>query len=175
MHKFIGQKQKDYILKNNKLIKSIQKKIINPIFILLKQGNSPQQLSLAFSLGLILGIFPVIGFTSTLCFIAAVFFRLNLPAIQLANWLAFPLQIAFYIPFFKLSSFLFSIDHFEFNFNKFLTMMQEDWINTLKQCWQAHLYAISAWLAIALPMTFLLYYILNFSIKKFLRIVNSAA
>jgi uncharacterized protein (DUF2062 family) len=69
---------------------------------LLRQGLTPEKLALSLALGAGLSCFPVFGTTTLLCTIVAVAFRLNLPAIQVGNYLALPLQLALLIPFLRL-------------------------------------------------------------------------
>ena len=61
-------------------------------------GLSPETIALIFALGLVLGVFPVYGCPTVLCFMVAFAFRLNLPAIQLVNQVCSPLQLALLIP-----------------------------------------------------------------------------
>jgi uncharacterized protein (DUF2062 family) len=68
----------------------------------LRQGISPQRLALTLALGFAIGCFPVVGVTSGVCFVVAIALRLNLPAIQAANWVAMPMQVALIVPFVRL-------------------------------------------------------------------------
>ncbi len=72
----------------------LRKKLVDPIKQQLTQGVSPRALALSCALGFSIGIFPIIGSTTLLCFIAGVLFKLNQPAIQAVNYLAYPVQIA---------------------------------------------------------------------------------
>jgi len=67
--------------------------------IWLRQGISPRRLALTLALGFAIGCFPVVGVTSGVCFLVAIALRLNLPAIQAANWFAMPMQVALIVPF----------------------------------------------------------------------------
>jgi uncharacterized protein (DUF2062 family) len=78
-----------------------ERKIVRPIIGLLKQGITPHKIALGLALGIVLGIFPVIGMTTLLCTVAAFLFRVNLPAIQVANYLVAPLQLALLLPFYR--------------------------------------------------------------------------
>ncbi len=60
---------------------------LRPFIKLLRQGVSPEKIALTISLGIILGVTPVLGSTVLLCTLAAIVLRLNLPAIQLVNGL----------------------------------------------------------------------------------------
>ena len=79
---------------------TIQKKIFRPLVNLLKQGVEPSQLSLALTLGALIGVFPVLGIATVACTGVAAFYRLNLPAIQIASYVVFPMQIVLFFPFF---------------------------------------------------------------------------
>jgi len=73
----------------------------------LKCGMSPRQLAFTLALGFAIGCIPLLGVTTAICALAAVVLRLNMPAIQAANWLAMPLQVILLFPFLKLGEWLF--------------------------------------------------------------------
>jgi uncharacterized protein (DUF2062 family) len=74
----------------------------------LSQGVSPQRLALTLALGFAIGCLPMIGIPTALCMIIAVSLRLNLPAIQVANYAAMPLQVALIFPFVRLGNWMFA-------------------------------------------------------------------
>ncbi len=69
---------------------------------LLRQGLTPERLALSIALGVGLSCFPVFGTTTILCTLVALAFRLNLPAIQVGNYLALPLQLVLFVPCLRL-------------------------------------------------------------------------
>jgi hypothetical protein len=73
----------------------------------LRQGISPGRLALTLSLGLAIGCIPVVGIPTALCAMLALALRLNLPAIQAANYAAMPLQLVLILPFVRLGGWLF--------------------------------------------------------------------
>jgi hypothetical protein len=73
---------------------------------LLRQGITPQRLALTLALGFVLGCIPVIGIPTALCAMVALLFRLNLPAMQAANYIAMPFQLALIIPLARLGAWL---------------------------------------------------------------------
>jgi len=77
----------------------------NAIFWL-RQGISPRRLALTLALGFAVGCIPVIGIPTVLCAALALALRLNLPAIQMANYVAMPLQLALIVPFVRLGRWL---------------------------------------------------------------------
>lgn len=77
----------------------------------LRQGISPGRLALTLSLGLAIGCIPVVGIPTALCAMLALALRLNLPAIQAANYAAMPLQLVLIVPFVRLGGWLFPYGH----------------------------------------------------------------
>ncbi len=78
-----------------------QRRIVGPIVGQLRQGITPEKIALTLALGFMLSIFPLLGATTLLCGLAAIALRLNQPIIQLVNFLAYPLQLALLIPFYR--------------------------------------------------------------------------
>lgn len=74
----------------------------------LRQGMSPRRLALTLALGFAVGCIPVVGVPTLLCAALALGLRLNLPAIQAANYAAMPLQLVLILPFARLGGRLFS-------------------------------------------------------------------
>jgi len=72
----------------------------------LNQGVSPRRLALTLALGLVVGCIPMLGVPTVLCAALAVVFRLNLPAMQAANYAVTPLQLALIVPFGRLGRWL---------------------------------------------------------------------
>jgi uncharacterized protein (DUF2062 family) len=68
---------------------------------------TPGRLAAALALGLTLGTLPVLGVTTLLCGLLAAALRLNQPAIQVANFVAYPMQLVLLIPFFEAGAWLF--------------------------------------------------------------------
>jgi uncharacterized protein (DUF2062 family) len=74
----------------------------------LRQGISPRRLALTLALGFAIGCIPVLGIPTVLCVLLALALRLNLPAIQAANYAVMPLQMVLIVPFARLGGRLFS-------------------------------------------------------------------
>ena len=68
----------------------------------LGQGISPLRLAVTLALGFAVGCIPVFGIPTVLCAGLALALRLNLPAIQVANYAAMPLQLVLIVPFVRL-------------------------------------------------------------------------
>ena len=72
----------------------------------LLQGITPDRMALCLALGVGIGVFPILGTTTATCTIVALVLRLNLVAIQIANYAVYPLQILLIIPFLRLGEWL---------------------------------------------------------------------
>jgi uncharacterized protein (DUF2062 family) len=69
---------------------------------------APRQLAFTLALGFAIGCIPLLGVTTGICALLAMLLRLNMPAIQAANWVAMPLQVVLLIPFLRLGQWLFA-------------------------------------------------------------------
>ncbi len=74
----------------------------------LSQGISARRLALTLALGFAIGCIPVVGIPTLLCAALALALRLNLPAIQAANYAALPLQLILIVPFMRLGQWIIS-------------------------------------------------------------------
>ncbi len=75
------------------------------------QGLEPGALASAVAVGLALGVCPMMGTSTLMCAAASYLLDLNPPAVQLANYLAYPLQIALFLPFVRLGERIFGVAH----------------------------------------------------------------
>lgn len=132
----------------------------------LKAGITPAQLAVAFALGMVVGIIPVIGVTTLLCTILAFAFRLNMPVLQLANYCVFPLQLLFFIPFFQLGGYLFEPLQIPASVTQISEMLRADFLGAVQLFWFANLQALLVWLLLAVPLYLLLYGILLLVFKR---------
>jgi uncharacterized protein (DUF2062 family) len=142
-------------------------KISQPILNLLKQGISPEKLSLSIAFGAIIGILPILGATTLICAAVAVVFRLNLPAIQLFNYLVYPLQIFLMIPFISLGAFIFQVDLPPLTVQELSALFQQDFWGSMASFFETVLYAVVAWLFVCTPLFVGIYAILSAVLKRF--------
>ena len=142
------------------------RKIIDPIVALLKQGITYREIALSIALGISLGIFPVLGTSTVLCGLAAVMFRLNLPAIQLVNYLVYPLQLLLLIPFFRAGELLFSDTGIPLTIQAVVAGFKADGLGALGLLWETALHAAVVWLLIVPLLTWLMYHLLKPALRR---------
>jgi len=141
-------------------------RVIAPIVALLTQGITPEKIALSLAFGIVLGVFPVLGSTTILCAAAALIFRLNLPAIQLVNYLIYPLQLFFLLPFIRLGEMLFRAAPLQLSLAQMLSMARADLPHAIATLWLAGVHAMSAWLLIGPPAILLLYFLLSRALRR---------
>lgn len=132
----------------------------------MRQGMSAEKLSFTLAIGMGLGIFPVIGVTTGVCIAAAMAFRLNQAALQLVNYLAYPIQIFCIIPFYELGAYLFSDTEFTLSFRELKARVEHDLYATLMELWGATWHAMVAWFLVAPCLMAVVYYTVLSVLKK---------
>jgi uncharacterized protein (DUF2062 family) len=120
----------------------------------LSQGISPERLALTLALGFAIGCLPMIGIPTALCLIIALGLRLNIPAIQAANYAAMPLQIVLMFPFLRLGGWMFASGS-----HAAVSQGMMEHTSSLKLIWASGSLAgqaFGAWFVTAIPMVLLM-------------------
>ena len=151
------------------MISAIKQKILRVLKSMLTEGMNLRKIALCISLGFVLGIFPVLGATSLLCTAAALALRLNLPAIQVVNYMVYPLQLIMLAPFYGTGSWLFKQQGSPFINKNLIGNLQNDFWGSMANLWDLTLYAMLTWLVIS-PLLLLLLYSIS---KPVIRAVNA--
>jgi hypothetical protein len=139
----------------------LRRKIVNPVLDLLRQGITPEKIALSIALGVTLGVTPVLGSTSLLCFLAAVLFRLNLPAIQSVNYLVYPLQFVLLVPFIRIGEWIFAAQPVRITPGEIVGLIRADVWNTISTLWTSTMHALAAWLALGSVASLVIYAVLT--------------
>jgi uncharacterized protein (DUF2062 family) len=117
------------------------------------QGLSGDSIAIILAVGLVLGTFPVYGCPTALCLLAALVFRLNVPALQVVNQLSTPAQLALVVPFARLGE-------------RILGSPATTSYSILSRFSEFTLQAITGWLCISIPLGSLLYIILSYALRR---------
>jgi uncharacterized protein (DUF2062 family) len=135
----------------------LKRRLIDPILELLRQGVTPDKIAMSLAFGLGFGIFPVLGVSTILCTFVAVLLRLNLPAIQLVNYLASPLQLALIIPFVRVGEHLLRIDPQPLSISAGFRLLATGILHAVTVLWDAIVHAALGWIVIGPIVIYLLY------------------
>jgi len=148
------------------MIEIIKRGIIHPVIDLLKQGVTPEKISLSIALGGTVGIFPVIGTTSLFCGLLSYFLRLNMIAIQAVNYAVYPVQILMLVPFVRLGESISGSEPFPISTDAIIAMLKLGLIPTVRYFWEATINGIMGWAVISTPSAFLVYIIIVPILRK---------
>lgn len=143
-----------------------RRRIVDPILALLKQGITPEKIALSIAWGVALGSVPVLGTGTITCTIAALAFGLNLPAIQLANWLAYPIQLVMLLPFYRMGEILFRAEHVPLTPTQLVTMFKNDFWGSINALWDTTWHGVVVWAIAAALFIPLCYFILTPALRK---------
>jgi uncharacterized protein (DUF2062 family) len=135
----------------------------------LRQGISPRRLALTLALGFAIGCIPVVGIPTLVCAALALTLRLNLPAIQAANYAVMPLQLLLIVPFVRLGGWLIASSR-----NQSLqagALLHASPLGFATQMGWLAGQALLAWVLIAMPAVLLL----TFMLTKVLRRIPALA
>ena len=135
----------------------LRRRLVDPVLELLRQGVTPEKIALSLAFGLGIGIFPVLGLSTVLCTVVAIVLRLNLPAIQLVNYLASPLQLALIIPFVRVGEHLLGLKAQPLSVNEGFRIMAAGVIHAIVVLWDAIVHAALGWIVIGPLLIFALY------------------
>jgi uncharacterized protein (DUF2062 family) len=133
--------------------------------IWLRQGVSPRRLALTLALGFAIGCVPVVGIPTVICAALAFALRLNLPAIQAANYAAMPLQLFLVVPFVRLGGWLFSVG--PIRAAKAAALLHTPPTEILTQLAGLFGHALLAWLLIAIPAVLLMTWSFTLLLQRF--------
>jgi hypothetical protein len=99
----------------------------------------------------------VIGATTLLGLAFGVVFRVNHPALQLANWLAYPLQLLMIVPLVRLGEWLSGAPPVSFSVVQVVATTSADPVGALGRYGVTGLHGILGWIAV-LPVVVLVLY-----------------
>ena len=135
----------------------IRRRIVDPLLELLRQGMSPDRLALCIALGVVIGNIPILGVSTLLCAAIALAFRLNLPAIQIAQAAMAPTQLLLMIPFLRMGEWLMSAPRQALSIKAAAALMEQDLWRAADVLRDAMIHAGLAWMLVA-PFATLLFY-----------------
>jgi uncharacterized protein (DUF2062 family) len=132
----------------------------------LTQGVTPDKIALSIALGLSLGIIPILGVTTMLCAIMAIWLRLNQPVIQFVNWLVYPLQLALVLVFIRIGEWITHAPVLSLSIPVLIQKFHDSPVKFFQQFRMTALQGLIAWLFIAPFLTAIVYSALLPPLKK---------
>ena len=139
----------------------LQRRLAIPLLALLRQGVSPRKLALSLALGGTIGLMPVLGVSTALCALAALLLKLNMPAIQLVNYLLTPLQLLLIIPLLRFGESLANAPPFPVTLESGLALLSQGAIDAIQVLGLAIVHATLGWIVLAPLCALLLFRMLE--------------
>jgi len=140
----------------------------------LRCGMAPRQLAFTLALGFAIGCIPLLGVTTGICAVLALVLRLNMPAIQAANWIAMPVQLVLLIPFLRLGQWLFSGSAISFERGQIMARVEAAPWQSLVQMGGLFGHATLAWMLMAGPALILMTVLLTPLMNRVSRLAAQA-
>jgi len=149
----------------------LYQKVILPVMNQLKQGVDLKTIVKSLIVGLLIGIFPLLGTTTVLTILIGHFLKLNHISIQITHYLATPLQLILIIPFYRLGEKLFGVTPISLNLMLILDSFKQDFFASILMYGATGLRGAVVWCLVS-PIL----YLILFSIYKlyvFLKLTKS--
>lgn len=142
-----------------------RRRIVAPLTLQLTQGLTPERLALALAIGGVIAVNPFLGTTTLGCVAAGVLLRLNQPALQIANLLAVPFQLALILPWVRAGEWLYGAAPMPLDPTALASVFTTGPACFLARFGESGLHAASAWL-LAAPLLGAVFY---FALRPVLR------
>ena len=144
----------------------LRRRLVDPILALLRQGLAPRELALCLALGTGIGLFPVLGVSTPLLAAIALLWRLNLAAIQLVNYLIYPLQLLLIIPFVRIGETMTGAAPQPLTITAGLDLMSQGVWHALVTLWDAIVHATLGWVLLGPAGIYVLYRLLEPMLRR---------
>ena len=144
----------------------LYRKIVGPLFALLKQGISPDRLALCVAIGVVVGNIPILGVSTILCAAIALAFRLNLPAIQIVQAAMAPTQLLLIIPFVRLGEWILRAPPEPVSIKQGMALLAQGAGHRIAVLWDAILHAGLAWILVAPFAVYSIYKLLIAGLRR---------
>ena len=148
------------------IIESVTRKILIPFRLIPEAGLSADKLALSVTIGIIAGLFPVIGATTILSLFLTMLFRQNLLVVQSVQWIMALFQVLLIIPFMQIGAFILSQQATHINLEMINLAFKPGILSGIKTIGIFHLYAILTWTILSIPTGAISYFVFRAVFQK---------
>jgi len=131
---------------------SFKTRILIPFRLVPKEGLTPEKLAFSVTIGIIAGVFPVVGATTLVSLLLTMLFRQNLLVVQSVQWLLALVQVLLVIPFMQFGAYLLSQNAVHISMAQINHAFQPGMLSGIKTVGVFHLYGIFSWLILIIPV-----------------------
>ncbi len=122
---------------------------VRPVMKQLTAGMSPHRVSWTISLGIVLGVFPILGSPTLICLLIGWMFGLNQPLLQVFKELVYPLHLALILVFIRIGERIYGAPLTPFSIPQLVAKFKADPMQFMNDFGMTALHGISAWLLMA--------------------------
>jgi uncharacterized protein (DUF2062 family) len=126
-----------------------RRRLLAPVVSQLTRGVSSEKIAWTIALGVVLGIFPILGSTTVICLLVGWLFRLNQPVLLVFKTLVYPLHLALILVFIRLGERLYGVPLIRFSIPQLIAKFEADPMQFARDFGMAAWHGVSAWLLIA--------------------------
>jgi uncharacterized protein (DUF2062 family) len=152
-----------------------QHRVVDVVLAQLRQGITPQKIALTVAMGITLGLFPVLGSTTVLCFLAGLMLKLNQPIIQLVNYVVYPLQVAGIYFFIRIGEWLTRSPPLQFSIAGLIQQFRAAPLHFLQEFGMTALRGVLAWTLMAPFAALAIYFLLLPVLRRLARLRAAGA
>lgn len=143
-----------------------RRRILIPLRTLLVQGVTPEKIAMSIAIGLIVGIFPVMGTTTVLCTAAAAALRLNMVAVHTVHYAMTPVQLLLIIPFVRVGEHVVGAEPQPLTISEGMALLAQGVVHAVVTLWSAIVHAIVGWIVIGPLAIALCYYVFRWILLR---------
>jgi len=122
---------------------------VTPLVNQLTQGSSPAKLAWTIALGIVVGVFPIMGSTTLVCLFVGWIFKLNQPILHIFKSAVYPLHLGLILVFIRLGERLYGVPLISFSIPELVGKFNADPLQFARDFGMAAWHGVSAWLLIA--------------------------
>lgn len=126
-----------------------RRRLVGPVASQLTKGTSPSKLAWSVSVGMVIGIFPVMGTTTLLCFAVGYVSGLNQPTLHVSRAVVYPLHLILILPFIRLGERLYGVPLLRLSIAEMVVRFKDQPWQFAKDFGLAAWHGVSAWLLVA--------------------------
>lgn len=131
-------------------------KIKNLIVSQLTQGATPEKLAQSVSAGILIGCFPLLGFTTGLAALSGFLFKLNHIVVQTTHYMLYPVQIILIPVYIHVVNLIIPVGNVPIRPDLIIEAFSKDWVQFLKDYSLIGLYAVILWAIVSSILIFIL-------------------
>lgn len=123
--------------------------LVAPVVTQLTHGTSPDRIGWTIALGMVVGVFPIMGSTTLVCLLIGWLLRLNQPVLHVFRAVVYPLHLALILIFIRLGERLYGAPLISFSIPQLIGKFKDSPLQFARDFGMAAWHGVSAWLLIA--------------------------